>query len=163
MVILRNMSQYEYRPKKIQRRSTAGSQGNGSRPAEGHKSPRRTRSESLKEAAAGRDRVPTPLAERRNEENPRPAGDLAVRRSKVGSDEARRNRPAHDPPYRHDASRSPIRRRNQSKEKARKARAAKGGSAARRETDRGWRENVSPPVKPRALEDDVPMIIECWQ
>lgn len=182
MVILRNRSHYELRPSQPTPGPTERLREKA-RLQERRRSPRRrsstttstgtaTKTTVVREAT--RDRVPTPLAEKKNEENTRPNNnnhpdtrDLATRPKTQGAGAAAEASPTRAPssPTPHnnngyDASRPRTRRRASGKEKSIKGKGPKG---ARNLGERNWSENVSPPLKARDPDDDVPMIIECWQ
>ncbi|KAH8165641.1 hypothetical protein CIB48_g2596 [Xylaria polymorpha] len=155
MVVLRNMSHYEHRIKKVEQRS-AERQKTGVRPIEKRKSPRRTRGEEVKEEK--RDQAQTPLGEKKSEENTRAVDRDLVIRSRINADQ---REDAESIPLYHndDTNRSYEHKRRKSK--SGKAKATKGIDR-RIEANRNWGKR-SPPIKRRRLEDEVPMIIECWQ
>ncbi|KAI1192290.1 hypothetical protein F5X97DRAFT_317712 [Nemania serpens] len=179
MVVLRNKSHHEHRTKKTELRSSERQRHNSTRSTttttttENHdrgrnrdrsrKSPRRTRSEKTKDVVK-LERVPTPLAEKRNEEEF--AWSVAVERKLELAIRAKRTektgRDREVGLLSPDPSRSYLRTRTRSKGKAENGKSPEGGGGAKTR-DGNWGENASPPVKRRCLEDDVPMIIECWQ
>ncbi|KAI0861746.1 hypothetical protein F4860DRAFT_474956 [Xylaria cubensis] len=153
MVVLQSLSHHEHRIKKVDRRSSER-QKNKAQPTQNRRSPRRTRSEPVKEAK--HDQIPAPLVDMKNGENSRANDRQIAIRSKTNSNTDQNSEPNllhHDAKQSHPSSTS--------KEKARKAQTAKGVDRCR-DINRNW-EKRSTRNKRTLLEDEIPMIIECWQ
>ncbi|TRX89368.1 hypothetical protein FHL15_009805 [Xylaria flabelliformis] len=153
MVVLQSLSHHEHRIKKVDRRSTER-QKSKAQPTQNRRSPRRTRSEPLKEAK--HDQIPAPLVEMKNGENSRAIDRQIAIRSKINTKADQNSEPNLLP---HDANQS--HQSDISKEKARKAQTTKSVDRCR-DINRNW-EKRSTRNKRSLLEDEIPMIIECWQ
>ncbi|KAI1171559.1 hypothetical protein F4777DRAFT_582758 [Nemania sp. FL0916] len=151
MAVLRKMSHREPRPKSVEIRPSERQTKEERPPAMTRKSPRRTRGTNNK--ATKPDRAPTPLAEKKNE-NARTINTRLPIRSKL------RAEPSPTRVSSPDSNRSSSRRRN--KGGVTKAKATKNRRPSR-DSDRNWGENVSPRAKKSLLEDEMPLIIHCWQ
>ncbi|KAI1111849.1 hypothetical protein F5Y14DRAFT_453706 [Nemania sp. NC0429] len=176
MVVLRNKPNEQHRTRETELRAALERQGNKTRPKkptrattenrdQNRDSPRRTRSWKHNKDVVKIERVPTPLAEKRNEEEfswsvvvERELAVCAKRAEKTGRGGSEENDRA-DLLYPDAADRSYLRGRSRGKADKRKPAAA----GAADDDDGSWRENASPPVKRRCLEEDVPLVIECWQ
>lgn len=154
MVVLRSKTHLENRPQKVDMRSTAR-QNNSNRPAKSRSSPRRTRNEGVKEDE--RTRVPTPLTEKKNEENSHTTERNMTMHSKLDSEASQTNARKNL----RDEARSPYPQRK-SKEKTTKKTKSTRGKGKRHDVDKNW-EEYSPPATQDSLEDEYPMIIQCWQ
>ncbi|KAI1819572.1 hypothetical protein F4861DRAFT_526523 [Xylaria intraflava] len=109
---------------------------------------RKHKSSQAKKASI--NRVPTPLAERKNEEDHQhPEKKLALR-SRTGIQNGQSG--GYNGPWIQEV---PLKRNNGKTKKTIVKR--------RHFWNRLDQETISPPLKERRLEDEFPMIIECWQ
>ncbi|KAI1735375.1 hypothetical protein F4680DRAFT_435699 [Xylaria scruposa] len=153
MVVLQSLSHHEHRIKKVDRRSSER-QKSKTQPAQNRRSPRRTRNDPVKEAKHGQ--IPAPLVEMKNGENSRAIDRQIAIRPKINTNTSR-NSEANT--INHNADQS--HQSDVSKEKARKAQTKKGVDRCR-DVNRNW-EKRSTRNKRSLLEDEIPMIIQCWQ
>ncbi|KAI0550688.1 hypothetical protein F4679DRAFT_583357 [Xylaria curta] len=153
MVVLQSLSHHEHRIKKVDRRSSER-QKSKPQPTQNRRSPRRTRNEPDKEAK--RDQIPTPLMEMKNGENSRAIDKQIAIRSKINTDTSQHSEAN---TINHNANQS--NRSDISKEKARKAQTTKGVDRCR-DVNRNWGKR-STRNKRSLLEDEIPLIIQCWQ
>ncbi|KAI1181863.1 hypothetical protein F5B17DRAFT_423160 [Nemania serpens] len=191
MVVLRNKSHHEHRLKKTELRSSERQRHNNSIrstaatttttttttkiPDRNRKSPRRTRSEKKSRDVVKLERVPTPLAEKRNEEEFAWSVVVVERERELAIRAAKRDKEMTTMTDRNRRSGllSPEPSRTYSRTRSCKGKAengngngkaTEGGSRSSGATvDGDWGENESPAVKRPCLDDDVPLIVECWQ
>ncbi|KAI0204922.1 hypothetical protein F4808DRAFT_412613 [Astrocystis sublimbata] len=162
------MSYHEQRAKRVETRSTTERQKTttASRLVEKRKSPRNLRSSdgSVKESRQQKEPAPRPLTEKRkSDENVQvPEKELAIRTKMTA--EMDRKREVNDTKDTDNdaANHSHSPRKRTKRGNTGKARLTRGVDRYRDE-NRNWTKRSSPPLKRGRLEDEMPMIIQCWQ
>lgn len=133
--------------------SSTEQQKREARSAENKVSPRCVQDRGVEEVK--HDQIPTLLAEKNEPKSPAVERNLAIQ-SKITVDASRNSE--HDPLYNDMDYLSPCQK---SEERAKEVPATTGVGEFRDVGGKGAKH--SPPTKRGRLEDQVPMIIECWQ